>query len=259
MRYLFHIAFRGTNYNGWQRQTSISSIQECIENTLSKVLKEDVFIHGCGRTDTGVHASQYFFHLDTNVELEQNYLYIINKNLPPDISLFEVKQINKNFNAQFKAIDRTYRYFIHRYKDPFLNDISTLHEEKLDLPKIAKAVSLINGSHDFRSFTLTPDRQKNTVCNVLASSLYTYANEQQLCFEITADRFKRGMVRLLVGQLLEIGGGNVDIHEFEMAIKNARPLNSLKSAYPQGLYLSKIRYENIDFKRMGHEPVQIES
>ena len=116
MRYLFHLSFKGTRYYGWQRQPKLQTVQESIESTLRNITGKKVSIHGCGRTDAGVHASQFFFHTGLEINDHGSFLYILNQNLPADIAVFDCHEIPSDFNAQFKAIERTYHYFLHTTK-----------------------------------------------------------------------------------------------------------------------------------------------
>mgnify|MGYP006155305183 CR=1 FL=1 len=140
MRYFLHIAFDGSKYRGWQRQPEVKSVQETIEKGLSKIFKQKIGISGCGRTDAGVHASQFFFHFDWDTSIEFDLKFILNKNLPKDIAIHDVIPVEKKQHTRFDAASRTYDYFIHFDKDPVLDSFSTLYQnEKLDF--ILKEVS----------------------------------------------------------------------------------------------------------------------
>ncbi|MCC9168087.1 hypothetical protein [Pontibacter harenae] len=127
MRYFFHIGYNGTNYRGWQRHPYGVNVQQVIEGYLQKILKAPVGIVGCGRTDAQVHASQFFFHLDVAQPWEFDMLYRLNKVLPPDIAVFDIIPMEGMPHARFNACQRSYDYFIHTYKDPFLSSISSLY------------------------------------------------------------------------------------------------------------------------------------
>ena len=253
-KYLFHIAYKGSQYAGWQRQLNTIGIQEVIENTLEKILRSKTIIHGCGRTDTGVHASQYFFHCHLETEPNEDFSYILNKNLPDDISIFDITRISDQFNAQKSAIKRTYRYYCHTIKDPFLSETSTLLKKKPDFALIKEALPLIKEANDFIAFTLTPDRQDYPICSIEEIELVLESDERQFYFTFTADHFSRGMVRALSYFLLRIGEEGFKLSDFEKALFKGIRNKHQKLAYPQGLYLSKVYYENMNFNCMGKMP-----
>jgi len=138
MRYLFHAAYKGTQYKGWQWQIDQPSVQECIEKTIQKITGLSVKIHGCGRTDAGVHASQYFFHLNSELEIQDldHFTFVLNKNLPGDISILGIIKVDDQFNAQRMAISRTYHYFCHLTPDPMLGELSTFINQEVNCERI---------------------------------------------------------------------------------------------------------------------------
>lgn len=246
MRYFFHIGYKGNEYRGWQRQNNVTSVQEVIEDNLSKLLKEKVVCIGCGRTDAGVHASQYFFHINTDKIWNNHHLFVINKILPPNISVYDVFEVDPNNHAQTSAKERTYNYFIHTKKNPFLNDISTFYDIKPDVGKMGKAASLLLKYTDFRSICKSPDSHNNTLCTIFSIHFFTDASKTNFRLQITANRFLRGMIRILVHALIEVGTGKKSIEEFDEMIRNKIPSQFLNLAHPQGLYLSHIKYPFIN-------------
>jgi tRNA pseudouridine38-40 synthase len=254
LRYLVHSAFKGSNFSGWQTQANAISVQQTIETALSNVLGEKTLIHGCGRTDAGVHASQYFFHFNSRQTLSKDFIYILNKNLPEDISLFNYVEVDPAFNAQLTAFEREYKYYVHTHKNAFLSDLSTLITETLDTIKMEQACLLVPACKDFEGFTITPDRQDNTLCKVRSISLIVNMDKDQLCFTIHADRFIRGMVRMLVGNILEIGKGKLSLEDFKSVLHLKKPLKFTNLAYPQGLYLSSVKYPDMEFPVKGKMP-----
>lgn len=243
MRYFFHIGYSGFNYRGWQRlpQVGESSIQFIIETQLSKILKTKVSIVGCSRTDSQVHAAQFFFHVDLEREWDFDLLFRINKNLPPDIAVFEIIPVDANRHARLDATARTYNYFIHTRKDPYDANTSAYYPGlQIDVAKVRKAVSLLPRYNDYRMLCKSTD--KSTACKVTAANFY--ADESATCFrfEITSNRFLNGMIRIIVQKLMMIGRGELTIEEFEnyLALKKRPEINRL--AYPQGLYLTEVKY-----------------
>ncbi|MGH1336335.1 MAG: tRNA pseudouridine(38-40) synthase TruA [Aureispira sp.] len=247
-RYFFHVAYDGLQYHGWQRQTNLSSVQQVIEDTLAKVLRlPKVIILGCGRTDAGVHASQYFFHVDLPQPLRENLFFILNKNLPADIAVFDILPVDDNLHARYSAKARSYDYFINRNKDPFLRDQSALYlAEELDLAAMQRAVALLPQYNDYAAFCKQPELHNTTFCYVERAELWQADQGQRLRFHITANRFLRGQIRILVRKLLDIGMGRYTIEAFEQALKTGQRPETIYPAHPQGLFLSKVVYEGLE-------------
>jgi tRNA pseudouridine38-40 synthase len=247
VRYFFHISFNGINYHGWQRQKDATSVREVFETNLEQALKEPVDCIGCGRTDSQVHAKQFFFHVDVKKEWDFDLLFRLNKMLPRDISVFDIIPVEPHQHARFDATSRTYDYFIHTFKDPFLNERSSLYlERNLDLDKMSQAVKLLSRYTDFYSFCLSPDKQFGTTCRVSSAILFADKTGDRFRFQITANRFLRGMIRTIVGKLLEVGKGKLTVEAFESLLTNKIALCDTRPAYPQGLYLTKVIYPYLD-------------
>jgi len=248
MRYFLHIAYSGTNYRGWQMQKGgVVSVQEIIEKNLSQLFKKPVFVVGCGRTDAQVHSSQYFLHFQLEETWDFDMVFRLNKMLPPDISVFDVIPVEPKQHARFGATLRTYNYFIHTYKDPFLRNISTLYNEnQLDVVEMGKAVSLLTSYQDYHAFCKTPNAHSTTLCNVSSAQLFTNKQQDRIRFQIKANRFLRGMIRIIVGKLLQIGAGEMTVVEFEELLITKITPAEFNVAHPQGLFLSEIKYPFID-------------
>ena len=247
MRYFFHIAYHGTRYSGWQKHPKISSVQQVLETALSRILKTPVPIVGCGRTDAHVHASQYFFHTDINCKWDFDLFFRLNKVLPDDIAVFEIIPMQGQPHARFDAIKRTYDYFIHTYKDPFLSGFSSLYPDlQVDLDKMKAAVALLPQYSDYRGFCKTPDRNEHTLCYVSSAGLFMNESGDKIRFRITANRFLSKMIRIIAGRLLDIGQGRMSVDEFEHYLIHKETPKIIIPAYPQGLYLSKVTYPYLD-------------
>lgn len=253
MRYFVHIGYHGTNYSGWQIHPGVLNVQEVLQNALSKILKTPIAIFGCGRTDAQVHASQFFFHMDVDKEWKFDLLFRLNKLLPADIAIFDIIPMEGLPHARFDAVQRTYDYFIHNYKDPFLSKFSSFYTYKnLDIVQMKAAVALLPLYNDYRGFCKGPDRNEHTICNINSASLHINAGEDKIRFQISANRFLSKMVRIIVGRLLEIGKGKLSIDEFEHYLINKTTPPIITPAYPQGLYLSKITYPYLDIPARTH-------
>ena len=241
------MGFNGYNYRGWQRQPIALNVQQVVETSLSQILKEPVSIMGCGRTDAQVNASQFFFHVDVVKQWDYDLMFRINKTLPDDIAIFEIIPVKDNQHARFDATQRTYDYFVHTYKDPFLSSVSALYLEKnLNLNRMKEAVALLVKYHDYRALCKTPDEYRTTICNVTSATLFTDTSGDKFRFQISADRFLGKMIRIIMGKLFLIGSGELSVAEFESYLITKKTPDTFEPAYPQGLYLSKVTYPYLD-------------
>lgn len=246
MRYFFHIAYHGQNFNGWQKHPKARSVQEIIEQKLAQIFKTTVPIIGCGRTDSQVHASQFFFHAELPDNFDFDLPFRLNKILPSSISVFDVLPVSEKKHARFDAVQRKYDYFIHTYKDPFLSSLSSYYALQLDAEKIAEAVAILPKYSDYRAFCTSPDKYEHTICNVSDSKFFTNEAGDRFRFQITSNRFLSKMIRIIVGQLLKIGTGEMDIELFEFYLSEKKTPPLLEPAHPTGLYLSKVTYPYLD-------------
>jgi tRNA pseudouridine38-40 synthase len=247
LRYFFHIGYLGTNYSGWQKHPNGLSVQQVLEGALSQVLKVPTYITGCGRTDAQVHASQFFFHADVASLWDYDLLFRINKLLPNDIALFDIIPMDGQPHARFDAIERSYDYFIHTYKDPFLSGFSAMYAVKdWDISQMQKAAGLLLKYNNYHAFCKMPDRNVHTICNVTSAQVTINNRGDRLQFSISANRFLGRMVRIIAGKLIDIGTGALGIDEFAHYLIKPQEIQLIKPAYPQGLYLSKIKYPYLD-------------
>ena len=247
MRYFLHIAYHGANYRGWQRHPDGINVQQVLEDALGKILKTPSPITGCGRTDAQVHASQFFFHLDVTKPLSDELFFRLNKLLPDDIAVFDIIPVDDTAHARFDAVQRSYNYYIHTHKDPFLNGLSSLYlQPDWDLAQMARAVKLLPNYTDYRAFCTSPDRNKHTLCQISQATLYRDHTGNRFRFHISANRFLSKMVRIITGQLILIGSGKLTVDEFEQYLIHKQTPPILSPAHPQGLYLSKVTYPYLD-------------
>jgi tRNA pseudouridine38-40 synthase len=247
MRYFFHIGYLGASYRGWQRQPKARNVQEVIENALGQILKTETVITGCGRTDAGVHASQFFFHVDIRNPWDFDLLFRTNKVLPDDIAVFEIIPLAGEPHARFDATSRTYDYFIHTYKDPFLSNLSSFYPERnLDLEKMKRAAALLPRYSDYAALCKSPASYRTTLCHVTSAAIFADSNGDKLRFRISANRFLSKMIRAIVGKLLNVGRHEMTVDEFETYLQGSRPPGEIEPAHPQGLYLSKVTYPFLD-------------
>lgn len=240
-RYKIELAYRGTDFYGWQIQPNEVSVQGEIEKQWTRLNSGvAVSIVGCGRTDTGVHAAFYVAHVDFEVEIETDHtVYKLNKMLPESIVIFSIELVSIDFHARFSAVERTYRYFIHQEKSAFLPN-SLYHPSKLDFDKMNEAAVLFLGKKDFTSLSKLHTDVKTNICSV--SKAKWEQQGEQWYFEISADRFLRNMVRATVGTLLEVGIGKLETHAIS-EILDAMDRGAAKVSVPaKGLFLWNVEY-----------------
>ncbi len=242
-RYAIELAYNGRDYFGWQIQPNQISVQETIEKAISKLFDgRKIDIVGCGRTDTGVHAKHYIAHVDLPKKWDENSLtYKLNRILPASIVIYSIQQVEADFHARFHAKSRTYRYFIHSQKDPFIDNTSLFYTKKLDLLKMNEAGSLLIGKKDFTSFSKLHTDVFTNICTV-SNVKWTEINAHSYYFEITADRFLRNMVRAIVGTLLEVGEGKLSPDEIATILAKNNRCEAKMSVPAHGLFLWKINY-----------------
>ncbi|MHA6248400.1 tRNA pseudouridine synthase A [Pontibacter sp. CAU 1760] len=247
MRYFFHIAYLGTNYRGWQRHPNGISVQQVLEESLQKIFKAPASLVGCGRTDAQVHASQFFFHSDVAQTWDFDLLFRLNKVLPPDIAVFDIIPVEGKAHARYDATARSYDYYIHTYKDPFLSQVSAFYLlPALDLTSMRTATALLPLYNDYRCLCLTPADQESTICQVTTARWFVNQRGDRMRFEITANRYISRMIRIVVGKLLQVGTGALSIAEFESYLAAEKTPKHLTPAHPQGLFLSKVTYPYLD-------------
>lgn len=246
-RYFIHLAYMGTRYRGWQRQANIPSVQQAIEDTLSQIYAEKVIIHGCGRTDAGVHASQYFAHVD--LPERSHNLEIINRNLPGDIAIYDIIAVPEKANAQLHAKSREYTYSMHTRKHAAWSQHSALYYiDELDLASMQRALDFCKEHKDFRSLCKSPDLYDHTICHIFHIEQDYNRAKHTYTLRIKANRFLRSMIRYLMGRLIDIGRGEMSVAQFEKTLLSKQAFEAPYNyqAHPQGLYLSAVTYDNME-------------
>jgi len=247
LRYFIQLSYKGTNYCGWQIQPNGITIQEVVTKALSTILNEKIDLTGAGRTDTGVHALYYIAHFDsenTSLHIDNTIIYKLNSFLPKDISIQQIFSVKADANARFDAISRTYLYYIHQQKDPFLEETSWYFPHKLNIDLMNQASDILLLYTDFTSFSKLHTDVKTNNCKIFKSQ-WTIDN-YKLQFEIKADRFLRNMVRAVVGTLIDVGKEKITLDEFIEIIESKNRNNAGISVPAHGLFLASIEYpENI--------------
>mgnify|MGYP001816121069 CR=1 FL=1 len=247
MRYFAHIQYNGAKFCGWQRQPHDITIQGELELTLSKVLRKETPIVGCGRTDTGVHASSYYFHFDIEEPLHPYFASKINGILPDGIVIKSFIPVADEAHARFDATSRSYTYHITRQRNPFRLDTSYHFPfyDKLNMELVKSAGQLLMNYEEFFPFCKTHSDVSNYKCRLDRCEWIQSSDKEELIFEVTANRYLRGMVRLIVGMCLNVGLGKITLQEVTAALETQTRLAKAHSVPPNGLFLSSVRYPYI--------------
>ena len=250
-RYFIQLSYNGTAYHGWQIQiNTFLTVQQVLNEMLSQLLNEPIITTGCGRTDAGVHATEFFAHFDsTKSDLQQNqdkWIFKFNHALPADIAIQRIIAVHEKANARFDAVSRTYQYIINRKKDPFQIDRACFLYGVFDLVEMKKATELLFDYIDFSAFAKSNTQNFTNNCKLYKAE-WKEENEL-LIFTISADRFLRNMVRAIVGTLLDVGKGKMSVEEFRKVIETKARSNAGFSAHACGLYLTKVEYPSTLFE-----------
>jgi tRNA pseudouridine38-40 synthase len=243
-RYFIKLAYNGARYHGWQVQENAMTVQEVITNAVRLMWLKDFKMVGCGRTDTGVHAKEYYAHFDLGEEKSKEELddlaHRLNRYLPDDIVIYNLFQVPPGLHSRYDALSRTYEYHIHTRRDPFLNEFSWFFHQKLDIDLMNRGGEIITEYNDFTSFSKANIKRKTNLCKV--SRAYWEQTENRLVFTITADRFLHDMVRAIVGTLVDLGQNKISIEELRKIIENKDRCSAGQSVPARGLFLTRIEY-----------------
>ncbi|PRY88923.1 tRNA pseudouridine(38-40) synthase TruA [Mongoliibacter ruber] len=240
-RYFLELAYNGNNFHGWQTQKNAHSVQAEIEKGLSLLLGKPTSIQGSGRTDTGVHASQQFAHFDSDTTLDRpSFLKKLNGILGKDIAIYDLIPVKEDVHARFNAVEREYLYKCNLRKNPFDHESSWLLFQMPDVQKMNEAASMLLEYEDFQSFSKVKTAVNNFRCEI--KQAFWEQKGHELFFHITANRFLRGMVRAIVGTLMEVGLGKISLDDFKVIIESKNRTNAKSSAPAKGLYLCRVSY-----------------
>jgi len=229
-------------YHGWQIQPNAKSVQEVLEKALSLLLGEKIAVVGCGRTDAGVHASQFFLHFEVSEKVDVVQLeFKLNAFLPNDIAIHQIFIVKNDAHARFDAVFRSYEYRISLGKNPFLVDTTLqVKNQFFDIEKMNKAAEILYEYENFKCFSRSKTDVKTYNCTIINAVWKREGN--LLVFYITANRFLRNMVRAIVGTLLEVGTGKINLNDFKNIIESKDRSHAGASVKAQGLFLCKIVY-----------------
>lgn len=252
MRYFIQLSYDGTGYHGWQVQPNGVSVQEVLQKALSTLLRQPTEVTGAGRTDAGVHASMMVAHFDwpadhkgegcEEMPLDCTQLtYKLNRLLPPDVAVQAVRPVGPEMHARFSATRRTYHYYIHTRKNPFLRGYSWQVNVPLDFALMNEAAQVLLEYSDFTSFSKTGTDVKTNICQ-LTEARWEQLKPGEWRFTVSANRFLRNMVRAIVGTLVEVGRHRMTISQMRHAIEAKDRQRAGESVPGHALYLTNIEY-----------------
>jgi tRNA pseudouridine38-40 synthase len=241
LRYFIAFSYFGKSYHGWQNQPNAITVQEVLEDALSKLLRSAIVVVGAGRTDAGVHAKTMMAHFDFEKEIDlQDLVFRTNAFLPDDIAVTEIFPVHEEAHARFDATERTYEYWITQKKNPFYYDRAHYVKQALAIDKMNSAAQLLLEHQDFECFSKSNTDVRTYVCDV-RKAIWTQENDI-LVFTISADRFLRNMVRAIVGTLLNVGYGKWSLDDVQGILKSKDRTKAGASVPAKGLYLTNIDY-----------------
>lgn len=244
-RYALQFAYDGGSFHGYQIQPNAPSVQAELEEKLSLLLGETVAITGSGRTDTGVHAAHQIAHFDTSLVIDDNLIYRLNRMLSPALTAQAIFEVADDFHARFDATSRTYEYRITRHKDPFLRDFAYWYEADLDLAAMNEAAQLLLSHTDFQCFSKVKTEVNTFDCTIMRA--FWEVDGDNLIFTIEGNRFLRGMVRAIVGTLMEIGMGKWTAADLKRILESKSRQEAGRAVPAHGLHLVRVSYPEASF------------
>ena len=245
MRYFIHLAYNGTNYCGWQTQPELPTVQLTLEQALTTLLRCPIAIVGCGRTDTGVHASDFYAHFDYPTDErpsfdQQQLAFKLNSFLPADIAIFDIFPVKDNAHARFDATARTYQYHVSDRRLPFCQGMYSRIYFQPDIELMNRAAEILMEYDDFTSFAKLHTQVKTNICHL--SQAHWDTEGEQWVFTIRSNRFLRNMVRSVTGTLLDVGRGKLSLDGLRQIIERKDRCAAGVSMPPQGLFLTRVEY-----------------
>ncbi len=248
-RYFIELSYDGTRYHGWQVQQNAITVQETLDKALSVVFREPVETTGCGRTDTGVHAKEFFAHFDLTELMDDNLSFMADKGtvikslnsiLPKDIAVKGIFQVAANAHARFDAVLRSYEYHMHFNKDPFKNGYSWEVRDIPDINLMNQAAAIMMEYTNYSCFSKSNTQVKTNICKISMAEWIAFENKW--VFYISADRFLRNMVRAIVGTLIQVGKKGITPEAVRNIIESKNRSNAGMSVPACGLYLTNVKY-----------------
>ncbi len=240
------MAYCGTRYHGYQIQNNAVTIQEIVERCVGKVLNERVSIQGCSRTDTGVHARDYCFSVQTNSAIStRGFVRGVNGELPSDISILSCEEVAEEFHARFCCCGKEYLYLIHNSesKNPFLEHLAYHYRRPFATERVQEAAQYFVGTHDFRAFCSNCADAANTVRTIHDFTIKQ--NGEQIQLLVRGDGFLYNMVRIMVGTLFSVNEGRILASDIAEILASRDRTRAGRTALPHGLYLNRVFYDTM--------------
>ena len=247
-RYFIELTYKGTAYSGFQIQQNANTIQSELEKAFQVLSGIQIELTGSSRTDAGVHAKQNYFHFDLAGEIEEwrgiqnidNVVYKLNAILPADISILKISKMHSTAHCRFDAVSRTYRYYIYKYKQPFLTERAYYFPYTIDIELLQSTAEILKAYKDFSAFSKSNTQVKSFNCDIMES--YWLTEGEQLVYHVRANRFLRGMVRALVATQLKVGRKKISIDIFKEIIENKDSTKAFFAAPAKGLFLESVNF-----------------
>lgn len=245
-RFFLTLSYNGTVYNGWQVQENTpNTVQQVLQEKLSMILKEKIEIMGCGRTDAGVHAKNFVAHFNSHcadlISNKSQWIYKFNTVLPVNVSIHNIQQVKEDAHARFHAQERNYYYFLHRQKNPFIENYSWYVYGDIDFELMNKAALILLEFTDFTSFSKIHTQNKTNNCKI-TKAVWQKVADNEWRFTIRADRFLRGMVRAIVGTLMLVGKNKITLSDFKKIIEAKDRSVAGQNVPAHALFLTGIKY-----------------
>jgi len=243
-RFFLHISYDGTDFEGWQSQLSGNTVQDFLNRALCMVFNlTEIETTGCGRTDSGVHASSFYLHFDLDQEIVDSNKVIrsLNGILPSSIACSNLIAMAGDAHARFDAVLRTYHYHIHKSKNPFKTKFSNWLVYDLNLDLMNEAGNYLLTQTDFAAFSKSGSDTRTSICKLYEAE-WKESEENSYVFRISADRFLRNMVRSIVGTMVDLGRGKMDLNEFKSIVQSGKRSEAGTSVPASGLFLTNIKY-----------------
>lgn len=245
MRYLFKISYDGSAYFGYQRQRGLKTVQEQLENALQIINNgKKTAIVSTGRTDKGVHALSQYAHADIDINITEHKLKrAMNSNLPNDIHVISVEEVDNNFHARYNVKNKEYRYYINMGEyNPIERNYVFQYNYKLNIEKMKEAIKYLEGEHDFRAF-VTENKEKENCIRIIEQAIINQIENNKIEFIFKGNGFLRYQVRNMVGILIRAGEEKIEPIKVKEILESKDRTRNGKTAPAEGLYLTKVTYK----------------
>lgn len=239
-RYFIEVSYKGAAYGGFQVQENAMTVQGAVEKAMGIFFRREIMLTGSSRTDTGVHAKQNYFHFDSDGEMDERWVYNLNALLPGDIAIRNIRRVADGAHCRFDAVWREYSYLVYRFKDPFISDAGYYYPYALEKEEMKRSAEVLKEYSMFGSFAKRNSQVKTFACRIMESEWME--EEGNMRYQVRANRFLRGMVRGLVGTMLQVGRGKISVEEFRDIIEGGDSSRVDFSVPGHGLCLEKVGY-----------------